>query len=736
MNKKKDNSLNPFATSKQKNANGSENAKSSKSNFLQHKSKKAQATSAKTPPSKFEIEFRDTLEDQKKQTNQENATLHDIEALKQNVATNTENLSALQSQVSQNCQSLEDLSTSLSAVETKNAQQDAALSSVEEKSKQQDAAISSLQTQIDEHDDTLTSMQTKNAEQDDALSSLEEKIAQQNTAISSMEEKNAQQDKTLSSLQTQIDEHGDAISSVEEKNTQQDNAISSMQTKITEHDNTLTSLETKNAQQDAALEKKADLSNLAAVAISGSYEDLLDKPTIPSALSELKADSTHQLTTDAEKSLWNSKYDKPAAGIPETDLCASAQTSLASANTALQSVTASNGVAATKSSTQVEIVGVAASANMVGVAKLHNAEACSSYSLDDVGITPNAVKQAITSETHSTGTNFADEFNATTTHRGTMSKEDKQKIDKAVTYTQQANVNVAGTSKSVCKYDQTPIFAENGFIAGGDAQNAGISTASICGVTEPNTENGACNKSNLYVNFDNTNSYAAGRQLVLQADSEGTHYGNNLYQYCAARGDAVKGYCDANYAVKTSEERIFELENNLNTLLNTTIPALQEQINNSSSGGGSGGGGADLDWVCIYDSTGVEGEDYGIGAFLPTTNDNVKNSLDDIFKYKYLKFISRIQARQFTHIYDISAVTKYKSGTSPYSSYLTVIDLSPTANALINTLVDITYDADLDKHYLSMRQLKRITFDSGRSPVVENTIDPMYGIVRIYGVLK
>jgi hypothetical protein len=40
---------------------------------------------------------------------------------------------------------------------------------------------------------------------------------------------------------------------------------------------------------------------------SGSYTDLSDKPTIPTALSELSEDSTHRIVTDAEKSTWNSK---------------------------------------------------------------------------------------------------------------------------------------------------------------------------------------------------------------------------------------------------------------------------------------------------------------------------------------------------------------------------------------------------------------------------------------------
>ena len=40
---------------------------------------------------------------------------------------------------------------------------------------------------------------------------------------------------------------------------------------------------------------------LATVATSGSYNDLTDKPTIPTALNALTDDSTHRTVTDAEK---------------------------------------------------------------------------------------------------------------------------------------------------------------------------------------------------------------------------------------------------------------------------------------------------------------------------------------------------------------------------------------------------------------------------------------------------
>lgn len=72
---------------------------------------------------------------------------------------------------------------------------------------------------------------------------------------------------------------------------------------------------------------------------SGSYNDLTNKPTIPSALSDLTADSTHRTVTDIEKASWNAKYSKHSTGIPKTDLASAVQGSLDKAESALQQET-------------------------------------------------------------------------------------------------------------------------------------------------------------------------------------------------------------------------------------------------------------------------------------------------------------------------------------------------------------------------------------------------------------
>ena len=116
--------------------------------------------------------------------------------------------------------------------------------------------------------------------------------------------------------------------------------------------------------------------SLSAVATSGSYNDLSNKPSIPTEQtvagwgftknagtvtsvgltvptglsvsgSPVTASGTLALTfangysipTTAKQSDWDAKYDKPSGGIPKTDLASAVQTSLGKADTALQSET-------------------------------------------------------------------------------------------------------------------------------------------------------------------------------------------------------------------------------------------------------------------------------------------------------------------------------------------------------------------------------------------------------------
>lgn len=113
-----------------------------------------------------------------------------------------------------------------------------------------------------------------------------------------------------------------------------------------------------------------------------------------------------------------------------------------------------------------------------------------------------------------------------------------------VTAVAHTNVSVAGTTKTTYKYAKTPIYAPNGLIMGGTAAAAGLVTRGICGVGVPENT-GAAAKENLYINYDGDNTYRSNRQLILQAGTAGTHYGNNVYQYAAVRGDAMKAWVEA-----------------------------------------------------------------------------------------------------------------------------------------------------------------------------------------------
>ena len=128
---------------------------------------------------------------------------------------------------------------------------------------------------------------------------------------------------------------------------------------------------------------------------------------------------------------------------------------------------------------------------------------------------------------------------------------------------------VLGTSKTTEAIGEYQLVFPKGAVFSGTAASAGLVTRGICGVTTPEA-NGSCSKENLYINYDGTNDYNAGRQVVLQAGQVGTHYGNNLYQYCAARGDAVKAYCDATY-LKPSGVTVTQKETSGNEIGSITV---------------------------------------------------------------------------------------------------------------------------------------------------------------------
>jgi hypothetical protein len=121
--------------------------------------------------------------------------------------------------------------------------------------------------------------------------------------------------------------------------------------------------------------------------------------------------------------------------------------------------------------------------------------------------------------------------------------EIKSRLDGKVNHKYNQNASVLDVTKTTEQIgDEQAVFLKGG-IFGGTAAEAGLVTRGICGITSPD-ENGGCTKENLYINYDGGTEYKSDRQMVLQAGSVGAHYGHNLYQYAAARGDAVKGYVD------------------------------------------------------------------------------------------------------------------------------------------------------------------------------------------------
>lgn len=119
--------------------------------------------------------------------------------------------------------------------------------------------------------------------------------------------------------------------------------------------------------------------------------------------------------------------------------------------------------------------------------------------------------------------------------------------------------NVLGTNKTNTIVSNQ-LTLQQGAVFGGTAQNAGLVTRGICGISTP-TDDGTCEKDNLYINYDGDNSYKASRHVILQAGEAGKDYGHHLYQYAAARGDAVHDWSLNNFYIKS------DIDNKLNNLL-------------------------------------------------------------------------------------------------------------------------------------------------------------------------
>ena len=149
---------------------------------------------------------------------------------------------------------------------------------------------------------------------------------------------------------------------------------------------------------------------------------------------------------------------------------------------------------------------------------------------------------------------------------------DKVEIpDNIMTYSaKNSGVNVRGVSSKTTTYGDGVLVASQGLVMSGTAQNAGLVTRGICGVTTPDAK-GSCSKEHLYINYDGDSAYS--RKVVLGAGTPGSAiskttakdsygYGN---QYTAVRGDQMVNFvtdkvADAKYDDTALKNRVTTLE--------------------------------------------------------------------------------------------------------------------------------------------------------------------------------
>lgn len=149
------------------------------------------------------------------------------------------------------------------------------------------------------------------------IASIEQQIASKQDKIDDLETIRSGAAKGATALQSYTEKYTGTITGITMNGASKGTSgVVNLGTVITEH-------------QD--ISGKADKSSLATVATSGSYNDLSNKPTIPSAVTESTV-SGWGFTKNT------GTYSKPSGGIPKSDLASAVQTSLGKADTALQSI--------------------------------------------------------------------------------------------------------------------------------------------------------------------------------------------------------------------------------------------------------------------------------------------------------------------------------------------------------------------------------------------------------------
>lgn len=111
------------------------------------------------------------------------------------------------------------------------------------------------------------------------------------------------------------------------------------------------------------------------------------------------------------------------------------------------------------------------------------------------------------------------------------------------------SVNIVGVVKNVAKTSPKTLFVPNGLIIGGSAKDGGLVTRGICGASAPYPDTGACEKDNLFLNYDGNNNYE--RKVILGAGESGLIIPScTAYMYTAVRGDEMVNYVTGTAVLK------------------------------------------------------------------------------------------------------------------------------------------------------------------------------------------
>ena len=296
---------------------------------------------------------------------------------------------------------------------------------------------------------------------------------------------------------------------------------------------------------DDGLAEKANSSDLATVATSGSYNDLSDKPTIPDVSGKLDKTGgtiTGNLAVDGNLTINGTTTTVDSTTLQVKDKLIE----VAHGNTA--ALTTPAGLVAPKydGTNSGALVFDSTGTAYVGDITLKDG---------NIDVT-NSQLQPLATRTGLVGGNLVQYDSTALTLKDSGKKIGdlalKTDISGKLSKTENTGVNVLGTTKSTTTLGGNQLVAPNGIIFAGTASNAGLVTRGICGVSTPDNK-GACSKENLYINYDGNNDFNAGRQVVLNAGAVGNHLGSNMYQYAVPRGDIVKAWVEAQGYAKTTQ---------------------------------------------------------------------------------------------------------------------------------------------------------------------------------------